>query len=176
MLQIFQVDGWRQGRCIHVTHISFASWCKRGIAAILDAMCVWVQHEGLKVTDVVVLIDREQGGAARMASNNLTLHSAFTLSFIIKVLLRHGLLAQEVADSVAAFIAGNQTFGQAAQPKAPEPSKPKRCASSPSLWVCHMQEVPDQQRHCPPHVMFCSVMMCTNLEICCTFTYFHRFT
>lgn len=90
-----------------------------------------VQHEGLKVTDVVVLIDREQGGAARMASNNLTLHSAFTLSFIIKVLLRHGLLSQEVADSVAAFIAANQTFGQASQQppaKAPEPSKPKRHA------------------------------------------------
>ena len=32
-----------------------------------------------------VLIDREQGGAARMASNGLTLHSAFTLSFILQV-------------------------------------------------------------------------------------------
>ncbi len=50
--------------------------------------CSWagVQVEGLKVTDVVVLIDREQGGAARMASNGLRLHSAFTLSFIIKTL------------------------------------------------------------------------------------------
>jgi orotate phosphoribosyltransferase len=37
------------------------------------------QKEGLKVSDVVVLIDREQGGRARLASQNLQLHSAFTL-------------------------------------------------------------------------------------------------
>ena len=46
------------------------------------------QAEGLKVSDVVVLIDRQQGGAARMASNGLRLHSAFTLTFILDVLVR----------------------------------------------------------------------------------------
>lgn len=85
-----------------------------------------VQHEGLKVTDVVVLIDREQGGAARMASNGLRLHSAFTLSFIIGVLLRHGLVTKQVAADVKAFIAGNQTFDASAPKIAPAPSKPKR--------------------------------------------------
>jgi len=84
-----------------------------------------VQHEGLKVTDVVVLIDREQGGAARMASNGLRLHSAFTLSFIISVLLRHGLIEEQVASDVEAFIAGNQTF-DASAPKPTAPSKPRR--------------------------------------------------
>ena len=39
-----------------------------------------LEAEGLHVTDVVVLIDREQGGAGRMASNGLRLHSAFTVS------------------------------------------------------------------------------------------------
>ena len=47
-----------------------------------------LQAEGLKVADVVVLIDRQQGGAARMASNGLRLHSAFTLTFILDVLVR----------------------------------------------------------------------------------------
>ena len=37
------------------------------------------QKEGLKVSDVVVLIDREQGGRARLASQGLQLHAAFTL-------------------------------------------------------------------------------------------------
>ena len=84
-----------------------------------------MQHEGLKVTDVVVLIDREQGGAARMASNGLRLHSAFTLSFIIGVLLRHSLVTEQVASDVKAFIADNQTF-DASAPKPAAPSKPKR--------------------------------------------------
>lgn len=44
------------------------------------------QAVGLKVTDVVVLIDREQGAEARLAGNGLKLHSAFPLSFILQVL------------------------------------------------------------------------------------------
>lgn len=71
-----------------------------------------LQKEGLVVKDVVVLIDREQGGAARMASNGLQLYSAFTLSFILEVLVRHGLVNDKVAASVKSFIAANQTFKQ----------------------------------------------------------------
>ena len=37
--------------------------------------------------DVVVLIDREQGGAARMASNGLRLHAAFPITFMLDVLV-----------------------------------------------------------------------------------------
>lgn len=64
------------------------------------------------VKDVVVLIDREQGGAARMASNGLQLYSAFTLSFILEVLVKNGLVNDQVAASVKSFIAANQTFKQ----------------------------------------------------------------
>ena len=73
---------------------------------------MYLQAEGLKVTDVVVLIDREQGGAQRMALNNLRLHSAFTLSFILDTLQKHGLVQDSVAQAVKTFIAANQTFGQ----------------------------------------------------------------
>ena len=37
--------------------------------------------------DVVVLIDREQGGTARMASNGLRLHAAFRITFLLDVLV-----------------------------------------------------------------------------------------
>ena len=43
------------------------------------------QAESLKVTDVVVLIDREQGGPQHLAKNGLKLHAAFTLSALLKV-------------------------------------------------------------------------------------------
>ena len=39
-----------------------------------------LENVGLKVKDVVVLIDREQGGEARLASNGLRLHSVLPLS------------------------------------------------------------------------------------------------
>jgi hypothetical protein len=68
-----------------------------------------VQEVGLKVSDVVVLIDREQGGAAHLAKHSLRLHAAFTLSFIVNTLLAHRLLTNEVADAVKAFVAENQT-------------------------------------------------------------------
>jgi uridine monophosphate synthetase len=82
-----------------------------------------LEAEGLKVSDVVVLIDREQGGAARMASNGLKLYSAFTLSFILEVLQRHGHVSEATAASVREFIAANQTFkgaADAAPAKAPQ--------------------------------------------------------
>ena len=78
------------------------------------------------MTDVVVLIDREQGGAARMASNGLRLHSAFTLSFILGVLQRHDLVSEQVAADVKAFITGNQTFDASAPKPAAAPTRLKR--------------------------------------------------
>ena len=36
--------------------------------------------------DVVVLIDREQGGAARMATNGLKLHAAFPITSLLDTL------------------------------------------------------------------------------------------
>lgn len=37
------------------------------------------------MSDVVVLIDRQQGGQSRLAADNLKLHAAFTLSYILEV-------------------------------------------------------------------------------------------
>ena len=55
---------------------------------------------GLKVTDVVVLVDREQGGKAELAQHGLALHAALTLSQVLDCLVRHG----RVTDSVRADV------------------------------------------------------------------------
>lgn len=49
-----------------------------------------LENVGLKVKDVVVLIDREQGGEARLASNNLRLHAVLPLSRVLKTLEAEG--------------------------------------------------------------------------------------
>ena len=43
---------------------------------------------GLKVTDVVVLVDREQGGRGELAARGLALHSVLTLSTLLDILVR----------------------------------------------------------------------------------------
>lgn len=88
------------------------------------------QDVGLAVKDVVVLIDREQGGQARLASHGLTLHAAFTLSFILDTLLSAGKVGPQLADTVRAFVAANQTVSAAPPPSA---APPKRCVFGSTL-------------------------------------------
>lgn len=64
---------------------------------------------GLNVSDTVVLIDREQGGSDNLVNNGIALHSALKLTQMVDVLVRHGKLSAEIADSVRKFIAENQT-------------------------------------------------------------------
>ena len=62
---------------------------------------------------------------------NLALHAAFKLSFILEVLLRHKLVTAEVANSVTAFIKANQTFNPAA-PYAAQPAAAPSPAAMPA--------------------------------------------
>lgn len=68
-----------------------------------------LEQVGLKVKDVVVLIDREQGGEARLKSNNLRLHAVLPLSRVLKTLEATGKMSRDLVDTVKAFIAANQT-------------------------------------------------------------------
>ncbi|KAL6756024.1 monophosphate synthase [Haematococcus lacustris] len=93
-----------------------------------------LQEVGLVVKDVVVLIDREQGGESHLAANGLALHAAFKLSQLLTVLVKHGKVSEETSGKVRAFIAANQTkapeVASAAAPPplvpAPPPTAPKR--------------------------------------------------
>lgn len=55
---------------------------------------------GVKVKDVVVLIDREQGGEGEMAKNNLILHSAFTMQQMLDYLLTAKKLSQKEYNNI----------------------------------------------------------------------------
>lgn len=62
---------------------------------------------GLKVTDAVVLLNREQGGANRLEQKGLKLHSVVTISEVLEVLQANGSITKETACSVREFVAAN---------------------------------------------------------------------
>jgi len=65
-----------------------------------------LQNAGLKVSDVVVLVDREQGGAARMAELGLNLHAVLTISEIMTGLKESGLIDSATYQSVRDYLDG----------------------------------------------------------------------
>ncbi|KAL9888486.1 rudimentary-like [Glossina fuscipes fuscipes] len=64
-----------------------------------------LKQEGIQVTDAIVVVDREQGGAKNIAEHSIRMHSLFTLSFLINTLLEAGKIERSIADSVAKYIA-----------------------------------------------------------------------
>ncbi len=59
-----------------------------------------LSEAGLTVNDVVVLIDREQGGRAELASHGMCLHSVMTISQLLDSLVRQGRIAASVRSDV----------------------------------------------------------------------------
>jgi uridine monophosphate synthetase len=62
---------------------------------------------GLIVKDILVLIDREQGGAAELALRGVALHAVFTLSQMLDELVAAGKLAPAQREEVRAWIAAH---------------------------------------------------------------------
>jgi uridine monophosphate synthetase len=59
-----------------------------------------LREAGLKVKDIVVLIDREQGGVKELAGRGIALHSVATLSEILSALVRCGIISEETRRTV----------------------------------------------------------------------------
>jgi uridine monophosphate synthetase len=66
-----------------------------------------LQDAGLKVEDVVVLVDREQGGASELAWKGIALHAALTLSQILDCLVRHGRIDAALREKIHAALAAD---------------------------------------------------------------------
>ena len=73
---------------------------------------------GLKVTDAVVLLNREQGGSERLKQNGVNLHSVITISEVLEVLLAAGAITNDVVQSVRNFVKAN-VCSQTANVKSP---------------------------------------------------------
>lgn len=67
-----------------------------------------LEHEGLKVKDIVVLIDREQGGKQNIEQKGYTLHSVFTLKEILHKLELEERISSTTKQEVLNFIHENQ--------------------------------------------------------------------
>ena len=63
-----------------------------------------LEEAGLVVKDLVILIDREQGGRERLAAKGYTLHAVLTISQCLDELERAGLVPAGLAGTARAFV------------------------------------------------------------------------
>jgi uridine monophosphate synthetase len=95
------VEGyWEQGERVVVLDdlITSGSSKLRAIAPLEEA--------GLEVEDVVVLVDRGQGGGDELAEHGYKLHAVLDLEQILEILSEHGRISAEQRDGVLAYLAG----------------------------------------------------------------------
>ena len=66
-----------------------------------------LEADGLIVKDVIVLVDREQGGEAGLAAKGYRLHSAFTLRWLVNFYAVQGLISMSMLDEVLNYLDHN---------------------------------------------------------------------
>lgn len=67
-----------------------------------------LEHEGLIVKDIVVLLDREQGGRENITNRGCNLYSVLTISEVLNTLLENNKISKNIYDSSLQFITDNQ--------------------------------------------------------------------
>uniref|UniRef100_A0A669CW55 Uridine monophosphate synthetase n=1 Tax=Oreochromis niloticus TaxID=8128 RepID=A0A669CW55_ORENI len=97
--------------------------------------------EGLKVTDAVVLMDREQGGVEMLASKGIKLHPIISISQLLRVLQAAERIDAQTAQSVHRFIQDNNRYNFTEFP--PSGAQVFTCVTSQSRKI-----VPGFQHHC----------------------------
>ena len=95
-----------QDRCIVIEDVVVSG------ASIFETIKILEDHT-LHVNDIVVLIDREQGGVENIESKGYKVHALFTISEILHVLLADGLITDQQCATIKNFCANNRTDKQA---------------------------------------------------------------
>ena len=66
-----------------------------------------VEQEDLKVADIVVVLDREQGGKQLLESRGYKVHTLFNISEVCTILQENGELSDDEVKRIQDFLAGN---------------------------------------------------------------------
>ncbi|XP_030895219.1 kalirin [Leptonychotes weddellii] len=75
-------------------------------SSVLETVEV-LRKEGLKVTDAIVLLDREQGGKDKLQAHGIHLHSVCTLSKMLEILEQQKKIDAEMVERVKRFVQEN---------------------------------------------------------------------
>jgi uridine monophosphate synthetase len=91
-----KIEGrWQRGQTVVVVDDLITSG-----ASLLQTIAV-LEEEGMKVNDVGVLIDREQGGKGHIEIEGYNLHSVMSISHLLELLENAGrITAQQVAEII----------------------------------------------------------------------------
>ncbi|KAM5152479.1 uridine 5'-monophosphate synthase [Mantella aurantiaca] len=87
-----------------------------------------LKKEGLRVTDAIVLVEREQGGRERLAERGIRLHSVSTLTQLLDLLQQLGKVDAETVENVRRFVRENKVTGPPPPPPGPALSYSSRAA------------------------------------------------
>lgn len=66
-----------------------------------------IENEGISVSDIVVVLDRQQGGKEMLQSKGYNVHTLFTISEVCEILKDEGLLMDEEVERINDFLRGN---------------------------------------------------------------------
>ena len=76
-------------------------------ASVLETAEV-LKNEKLEVTDVVVFLDREQGGSTNLKNQNVNVHSVTNVTTLLQILFEVGKITDEEKEKVENFIQSNK--------------------------------------------------------------------
>ena len=66
-----------------------------------------IENEGISVSDIVVVLDRQQGGKEMLESKGYNVHTLFTISEVCEMLQEEGLLTDDEVERINDFLNGN---------------------------------------------------------------------
>ncbi len=67
-----------------------------------------VENEGLKVSDIIVVLDRQQGGREMLQQRGYNVHTLFTITEVVQILKEVDHLTDEEVERINDFLNGNQ--------------------------------------------------------------------